>query len=195
MLDLKKDYNERVVPALMKSRKYENIHQVPKLTKIVLNHSCGSSNDTKQALDDAIKELNTITGQKPIRTLAKKSVSNFKLRQGMEIGAKVTLRGRMMYEFLLRLTAAALPRIRDFRGISNKAFDKQGNYTLGIKDHTIFPEIELDKVKRTIGMDICFVTTAKDKEESKELLLLMGMPFAGSAEAKKSEEQKEEAGK
>lgn len=176
--DLKKEYREVIVPALRQSRGYTNPMRVPRVTKVVVNCCLGSHPELKQALEDASKDLATITGQKPVRTVATKSISNFKVRAGQEIGLKVTLRGARMYEFLLRLIRMALPRIRDFRGVSTKAFDGRGGYTLGIKDHTIFPEIELDKIKRTIGMDITIVTTGRTKEETKELLALMGMPFA-----------------
>ena len=175
---LQTEYKERVLPALLKSRGFSNVHQVPKIEKIVVNVCVGSAGDVKAALDDAIADLRTITAQQPVRTLAKKSIANFKLREKQEIGAKVTLRGRMMWEFMERLVRTALPRIRDFRGVSPKAFDGRGAYTLGIKDQTIFPEIELDKVKRTFGMDITFVTTATNKADTKELLDLMGMPFS-----------------
>jgi large subunit ribosomal protein L5 len=178
MTDLLQEYKEQVVPALKEKRGYKNTHQVPKITKIVVNCCVGSAQDVKQALEDAIRDVTLITGQKPVKTLAKISISNFKLRENQEIGIKVTLRGKMMNEFLLRLMRMALPRIRDFRGISPRAFDGRGAYTLGIKDHSIFPEIELDKIKRTLGMDITIVTTAKNKEETKELLTLLGMPFA-----------------
>jgi large subunit ribosomal protein L5 len=179
--DLKKEYTELVIPALMKSRGITNPMRVPKITKVVINCSVGSAPDIKTALDDAAHEITTITGQKPIRTKSTKSISNFKLREGQEIGLKVTLRGQMMYDFLLRLIRLSLPRIRDFRGVPTRAFDGRGGYTLGIKDHTIFPEIELDKIKRTIGMDVTIVTTGKNKEETKELLNLLGMPFADRA--------------
>ncbi|MDD5262110.1 MAG: 50S ribosomal protein L5 [Methylacidiphilales bacterium] len=176
--DLKQEYTEQVVPALMTQRGYKNAHQVPKVTKVVVNCSVGSSTDVKAAMEDAVHDITLITGQKPIRTKSKISISNFKLRENQEIGVKVTLRGKMMYEFLLRLTRMALPRIRDFRGISTRAFDGRGAYTLGVKDHSIFPEIELDKIKRNIGMDVTIVTTARNKEETKALLMLLGMPFA-----------------
>lgn len=182
-LIFKKLYKEEVVPALLKSQGYANISQVPKIEKIVVNCSVGSSSDVKAALEDALADIEAITGQKPSKTVARKSISNFKLREGQEIGCKVTLRGKQMYEFLERLIIVALPSIRDFRGVSNKAFDGRGAYTLGIKDQSIFPEIELDKVKRTIGMDITIVTSANSKEETKELLSLMGMPYAGKAQA------------
>jgi large subunit ribosomal protein L5 len=176
--DLKKEYNEIVIPALMKSRNYPNPMRVPKITKIVVNCSMGSAQDVKQALEDAVNDITLITGQKPIKTKSSKAISNFKLRENQEIGCKVTLRGKVMYEFLLRLMRMALPRIRDFRGISPRAFDGRGGYTLGVKDHSIFPEIELDKIKRNIGMDITIVTTGRSKEETKELLTLLGMPFS-----------------
>lgn len=178
MSDLAQEYKEIVVPALKQKRGYKNVHEVPKVTKVVVNCSVGSAQDVKQALEDAIRDITLITGQKPVKTTAKKSISNFKLRQHQEIGVKVTLRGRIMNEFLLRLMRMALPRIRDFRGISPRAFDGRGAYTLGVKDHSIFPEIELDKIKRNLGMDITIVTTARNKEETKDLLALMGMPFA-----------------
>ena len=176
--DLLQEYREVVVPALMAQRGYKNAHQVPKITKVVVNCCVGSSTDVKAAMEDAVHDVTIITGQKPIRTRSKISISNFKLRENQEIGVKVTLRGKMMYEFLLRLTRMALPRIRDFRGISTRAFDGRGAYTLGVKDHSIFPEIEIDKIKRNLGMDVTIVTTAKNKEETKSFLALMGMPFA-----------------
>ncbi len=180
------DYQERVIPALQKSRGYKNKHQVPKLIKVVINTSVASSPDVKQALEIAKEELALITGQKPIETIAKKSISNFKLRAGQAIGAKVTLRGRIMYEFLERFLKMALPRIRDFRGVSTKSFDGQGNYTIGIADQSIFPEIELDKIKRNIGFDVTIVTSAKNSEETREFLTELGMPFAGRNNPKKS---------
>jgi large subunit ribosomal protein L5 len=178
MSDLLQEYKEHVVPALKEKRGYKNVHEVPRITKVVVNCSVGSAQDVKQALEDAMRDITAITGQKPVKTLAKKSISNFKLRQHQEIGLKVTLRGKMMHEFLLRLIRTALPRIRDFRGVSARAFDGRGAYTLGVKDHSIFPEIELDKIKRTLGMDVTIVTTARNKEETKDLLALLGMPFA-----------------
>ncbi|MDR0533533.1 MAG: 50S ribosomal protein L5 [Verrucomicrobiales bacterium] len=176
--DLLQEYRDKVVPALMSQRGYKNVNQVPKLSKIVVNCSVGSANDVKAAMEDAVHDVTLITGQKPIRTKSTKSISNFKLRENQEIGVKVTLRGKHMYEFLFRLAGTALPRIRDFRGISTRAFDGRGAYTLGVKDHTIFPEIELDKIKRNLGMDVTIVTTGKNKEETKALLTLMGLPFA-----------------
>ena len=172
-------YKEKVVEVLKQKRGYTNVHQVPKIEKVVVNCCIGSSEDVKLALEDAVRDVTLITGQKPLKTTSKVSIANFKLRENQDIGCKVTLRGQIMYEFLERLISAALPRIRDFRGISNRAFDGRGSYTLGVKDHTIFPEIELDKVKRTLGMDVTIVTSAPTNEEAKELLSLMGMPFAG----------------
>jgi len=175
--DLKVHYLKTVVPAMMKTRGYTNLHQVPKLEKIVLNCSVGSLTDIKVALEDAVHDLTMITGQKPIKTKSKKSISNFNLRLHQEIGCKVTLRGKIMYDFLLRFIRAALPRIRDFRGIPNGGFDGRGAYTLGVKDHSIFPEIEIDRVKRNLGFDVTFVTSGKEREETREMLSLMGMPF------------------
>ena len=172
------EYKEKVVPALIASRGYKNVMEVPKIEKVVVNCCIGSSADTKVALEDAFNEVQMITGQRPIKTKSTKSIANFKLREGQEIGVKVTLRGAIMYEFLERLIRTALPRIRDFRGVSPRSFDGRGNYTLGIKDQTIFPEVELDKVKRNLGMDITIVTTARKNDEAKELLGLFGMPFS-----------------
>ncbi len=172
------EYKEKVVPALIASRGYKNVMEVPKISKVVVNCCIGSSVDTKVALEDAFNEVQMITGQKPVKTASTKSIANFKLREGQEIGVKVTLRGPIMYEFLERLIRTALPRIRDFRGVSPRAFDGRGNYTLGVKDQTIFPEVELDKVKRNLGMDITIVTTARKNDEAKELLALFGMPFS-----------------
>ncbi len=174
---LKEKYANEVVPALMQKFNYKNQMEVPKLEKIVVNMGVGAAIQEAKALDSAVKDLAAITGQKPVITKAKKSIANFKLRQGMSIGCKVTLRGQRMYEFLDRLVSVSLPRVRDFRGISSKAFDGRGNFTLGIKDQLIFPEIEYDKVERVQGMDVVIVTTAKTDEESKEFLRLMGMPF------------------
>ena len=175
------DYKKRVMPALQKQHGYRNLHQIPKVEKVVINTSVGSQSDVKQALEDAKAELALISGQKPAETRAKKSIANFKLRQEQAIGAKVTLRGAHMYEFLERLIKAALPRIRDFRGVSAKAFDGHGNYTLGVADQAIFPEVELDKVKRNIGFDVTIVTSARTNEEAKSLLAEMGMPFSDRA--------------
>jgi len=175
--DLYTEYKERVVPALKEKHGYKNVHQIPKVEKVVVNTCIGSAQDVKQALEDAIQELTIITGQKPRETKAKTSIANFKLRAEQGIGAKVTLRGEKMYEFLERLIKMALPRIRDFRGISTKAFDGRGNYTLGVKDQSIFPEIEIDKIKRNIGFDITIVTSATTNAEAKSLLMELGMPF------------------
>ena len=177
------DYKNRVVPALKEKHGYKNIHQVPRVEKVVINACVGSSPDVKQALEEAKKEMATITGQKPMETRAKKSIANFKLRENQAIGAKVTLRGATMYEFLERLIKTALPRIRDFRGVSPKAFDGQGNYTLGVTDQSIFPEIELDKIQRNIGFDVSIVTSAKTNDEAKSLLSELGMPFSDRKKA------------
>ena len=171
-------YKDRVVPALKQRHKYKNVHQIPKIEKVVVNTSIGSQPDTKQALDEAKAELALITGQQPAETRSKKSIANFKLQKNKLIGAKVTLRGDRMYEFLERLIKAALPRIRDFRGVPARSFDGHGNYTLGVPDQTIFPEVEMDKIKRNIGFDVTIVTSARTDEEAKSLLSELGMPFA-----------------
>src|ERR1700730_9823926 len=176
-----RDYKERVMPALQKQHGYRNLHEIPKVEKVVINTSGGSQADVKQALEDAKTELALITGQRAAETRAKKSIANFKLRKEQAIGAKVTLRGDRMYEFLERLIKAALPRIRDFRGVSPRCFDGHGNYTLGVPDQAIFPEVELDKIKRNIGFDVTIVTTARTNEEAKSLLSEMGMPFSDRA--------------
>ncbi len=181
--ELRKDYRERIIGELMSEFGYRNVHQAPRLEKIVLNCSVGSYEERGPALEGAVREMGLITGQRPIVTKSKKSISNFKLREKMEIGAKVTLRGRYMWEFLQRLIKAAIPRIRDFRGVAPRSFDGRGNYTLGIQDQSIFPEIELDKVKHTIGFDISIVTTARTDEEGRALLKKLGMPFRESAKA------------
>jgi large subunit ribosomal protein L5 len=185
-IPLQEEYKTRVVGALRESQGYKNLHEVPKITKVVVN-TCVNAGlaDYKQALEDAKGELATVTGQKPAETRSKKSIANFKLREHQAIGAKVTLRGTRMYEFLDRLIRTALPRIRDFRGVSTKAFDGNGNYTLGVSDQTIFPEIELDKIKRNVGFDVCIVTTAKTNAEAKALLIELGMPFADKGRVKK----------
>lgn len=170
-------YQNEVVGALKEKRNYKNVHQVPRMEKIVINMGVSAALE-KAAVDDAAKDLAAITGQKPVVARARKSIANFKLRQGQAIGCYVTLRRSMMYEFFDRLVATALPRIRDFRGVSRRAFDGRGNYSIGIPDQTIFPEIELDKIKRQQGMDITIVTSARTNEEALELLKLMGMPFA-----------------
>ncbi len=186
---LQEEYKNRVIPALKTQHGYNNIHQVPKVTKVVVNTCINAGlSDYKQALEDAKNELTTITGQKPAETRSKKSIANFKLRENQAIGAKVTLRGRNMYEFLERLIKTALPRIRDFRGVSTRAFDGNGNYTLGVADQSIFPEIELDKIKRNIGFDVCIVTTARTNAEAKSLLMEMGMPFSDKGRKPKAEQ-------
>src|SRR4051794_37129820 len=171
-------YKDQVMPALQKQHGYKNVNQIPKVEKVVINSSVGSQADVKQALEDAKAELALITGQRAAETRAKKSIANFKLRKDQAIGAKVTLRGQHMYEFLERLIKAALPRIRDFRGVSPRCFDGNGNYTLGVSDQSIFPEVELDKIKRNIGFDVTIVTTAHTNDEAKSLLSEMGMPFS-----------------
>ncbi len=177
MTRLKDAYLNDVTKAMMEAFGYKSVMEVPKFEKIVVNMGIGDAKDNAKSLESAVSELTLIVGQKPVITKAKKSVSNFKVREGMPVGAKVTLRGAKMYEFADRLLNIALPRVRDFRGVSGKAFDGRGNYTLGVKEHLIFPEIEYDKVERSRGMDIIFVTTAKTDEECRELLRLMGMPF------------------
>ena len=174
-------YKDRVIPALQERHGYKNVHQIPKVEKVVINTSIGSHPDVKTALEEAKKELALITGQTPAETRAKKSISNFKVRKDQIIGAKVTLRGERMYEFLERFIKAALPRIRDFRGVSPRCFDGHGNYTLGVSDQSIFPEVELDKIKRNIGFDVTIVTTAGTNEEAKSLLSEMGLPFSDRA--------------
>ncbi|PTX15180.1 LSU ribosomal protein L5P [Pontibacter mucosus] len=175
---LKEKYYNEVVPALKEKFQYKNVMQVPKITKISISKGIGAAVADKKLVDIGVEELSIISGQKAVPTIAKKSVSNFKLREGMPIGARVTLRGERMYEFLDRLVTIALPRVRDFRGISDKGFDGRGNYTMGVKEQIIFPEISIDKIKAISGMDITFVTTAKTDEESYELLKAFGMPFA-----------------
>lgn len=177
MSRLKDTYNNEIVDALMKKFGYKNIMQVPKLDKIVINMGVGEAKDNAKVLDAAVKDLETISGQKAVLTRAKKSVANFKIREGLAIGCKVTLRGEKMYEFLDRLVNLSLPRVRDFRGVNPNSFDGRGNYALGIKEQIIFPEIEYDKVDRVRGMDIIFVTTANTDEEARELLTLFNMPF------------------
>ncbi|EKN69159.1 50S ribosomal protein L5 [Neobacillus bataviensis LMG 21833] len=174
---LKEKFVKEVTPALMSKFNYESVMQVPKLDKIVINMGVGDAVANAKALDNAVEELATITGQKPVVTRAKKSIAGFRLREGMPIGAKVTLRGERMYQFLDKLVSVSLPRVRDFRGVSKKAFDGRGNYTLGIKEQLIFPEIDYDKVSKVRGMDIVIVTTANTDEESRELLTQFGMPF------------------
>jgi large subunit ribosomal protein L5 len=181
---LAEKYKKEVVPALMKKFSYTSVMQAPKLEKICLNRGINGAVSDKKLVDITIEELTTITGQKAVSTISKKDISNFKLRKGLPIGARVTLRGEKMYEFLDRLVAAALPRVRDFKGVSEKAFDGRGNYTMGITEQIIFPEVDIDKVNKITGMDITFVTTAKTNEEAYELLKELGMPFKN---AKKEE--------
>ena len=171
-------YVKDVAPALMKKFSYKSVMQIPKLEKIVVNVGCGEARDNPKMIDAIISDLSKITGQKAAPCKAKKSVANFKLREGMTIGAKVTLRGEIMYEFLDRLFNIALPRVRDFRGINPNGFDGRGNYNMGLREQLLFPEIDYDKIDKVRGMDICFVTTANTDEEARELLALMGAPFA-----------------
>jgi len=175
---LKDLYNDEIIEALTKKFGYKNVMEVPKLDKIVINMGVGEAKENAKLLESAVKDMETITGQKAVLTKAKNSVANFKIREGMAIGCKTTLRGEKMYEFLDRLVNLALPRVRDFRGVNPNAFDGRGNYALGIKEQIIFPEIEYDKIDKTRGMDIIFVTTAKTDEEARELLRLFNMPFA-----------------
>lgn len=184
MARLRDLYKNDVAPALMKKYEYKSVMQIPKLDKIVINVGAGDAKDNAKVIDSIIADLEQITGQKAVPTYAKKSVANFKLRQGMKIGAKVTLRGEIMYEFIDRLFNFALPRVRDFKGINPDAFDGRGNYSLGLKEQLIFPEIEYDKVDKVRGMDIAFVTTAHTDAEARELLTLMGAPFAKTGEDK-----------
>lgn len=178
MSRLKTIYTEEIVDAMMKKFGYKNIMEVPKLEKIVVNMGVGEAKENPKILEAAAKDMEIITGQKPIITKAKKSIANFKIREGMSIGCKVTLRGEKMYDFMDRLVNLALPRVRDFRGVNPNAFDGRGNYSLGIKEQLIFPEIEYDKIDKVRGMDVIFVTTAKTDEEARELLRLFNMPFA-----------------
>lgn len=177
MTRLQEKYRAEVVPALQQKFQYKNVMEIPRLEKIVINMGLGDCKDNAKALEVAVSELATISGQKPLVTKSKKSIANFKLRAGMNVGAKVTLRGDRMYEFADKLVSIVLPRVRDFRGVSAKAFDGRGNYSLGVREQLIFPEIEYDKVEKIRGMEMVFVTTAKTDEEAKELLRLMGMPF------------------
>ena len=175
---IKEKYLAEAVPALQQKFGYKNVMEIPRLEKVIINIGLGDCKDNAKALESAVAELTQIAGQKPLVTKARKSIANFKLRQGMNVGAKVTLRGARMEEFIDKLVNIALPRVRDFRGVSPKAFDGRGNYALGIKEQLIFPEIEYDKVDKIRGMEMIFVTTAKTDEEAKELLRLLGMPFA-----------------
>ena len=177
MARLKEVYVNEVAPQMMKKFGYKSVMQIPKLDKVVINVACGDAIQNSKVLDAIVTDIRTITGQQPVLCKAKKSVANFKLREGMVIGAKVTLRGEKMYEFIDRFFNLALPRVRDFRGINPNAFDGRGNYSVGIKEQLIFPEIDYDKIDKVRGMDICFVTTANTDEEARELLSLMGAPF------------------
>ena len=178
MATLKETYKNDIAPALMKKFGYKSVMQIPKLDKVVINVGCGEARDNAKVIDAIINDLSAITGQRPVVCRARKSVANFKLREGMNIGAKVTLRGDRMYEFVDRLFNVALPRVRDFRGINANSFDGRGNYNMGLKEQLIFPEIDYDKIDKVRGMDLCFVTTATTDEEARELLTLMGAPFA-----------------
>lgn len=178
MARLKETYKNEIVDAMMKKFGYKNVMQAPKLEKIVINMGVGEAKDNAKILESAVKDLETISGQKAVLTKARKSVANFKIREGMNIGCKVTLRGERMYEFADRLINLALPRVRDFRGVNPNAFDGRGNYALGIKEQLIFPEIDYDKIDKVRGMDVIFVTTAKTDEEARELLTQFGMPFS-----------------
>ena len=178
MARIKELYTSEIAPALMKKFEYKSVMQIPKLDKIVINVGVGDAKENSKAIDAVIADISAITGQKAVPTYARKSVANFKLREGMKIGVKVTLRGEKMYEFIDRLFNFSLPRVRDFKGINPNAFDGRGNYSLGLKEQLIFPEIEYDKVEKIRGMDICFVTTANTDEEARELLRMMGAPYA-----------------
>ena len=178
MARLKEMYKADVAPALMKKYEYKSVMQIPKLDKVIINVGVGDAKENSKAIDNVINDITLIAGQKAVPTYARKSVANFKLRQGMKIGVKVTLRGERMYEFVDKLFNFALPRVRDFKGINPNAFDGRGNYALGLKEQLIFPEIEYDKIEKIRGMDICFVTTANTDEEARELLKLFGAPFA-----------------
>ncbi len=177
MARLKERYDGEISPQLMKKFGYANVMQVPRIEKVVVNMGVGEAKDDAKLLDSLVDDLGLITGQRPVITRAKKSIANFHLREGMPVGCKVTLRGTRMYEFLDRLISVALPRVRDFKGVSGKGFDGRGNYTLGITEHIIFPEVDLDKVEKVKGMNVCITTTAETDEEGKELLRLFGMPF------------------
>ena len=177
MARLKEQYISEIAPALMKKFGYKSVMQIPKLDKVVINVGCGEARDNAKVMDAIINDLSAITGQRPVICKARKSVANFKLREGMNIGAKVTLRGERMYEFVDRLFNVALPRVRDFRGINANSFDGRGNYSMGLKEQLIFPEIDYDKIDKVRGMDLCFVTTANTDEEARELLTLLGAPF------------------
>ena len=175
---LKDTFKAEIIPALMQRFSYKNIMQVPRLEKVVINMGLGEARDNAKVMDSAIDELTVISGQRPVVTIAKKSVANFKVREGMKIGAKVTLRGDRMYEFVDKMISVAVPRVRDFRGLSPKSFDGRGNFAMGFREQLVFPEVDFDKVEAVRGMDIIIVTTAKTDEEARELLALLGMPFA-----------------
>ena len=175
---IKEKYVQEVIPALVKRFNYKNVNQAPKLVKITINSGLGDVKDNSKSIQLAVEELKTITGQKPVLTAAKKSVANFKVREGQNVGMKVTLRGTRMYEFFDKLVSIALPRVRDFRGVPTKSFDGRGNYAMGVKEQLIFPEISYDQVEKIRGFDICITTTANTDEEARELLALLGMPFA-----------------
>ena len=177
MARLKVKYNEEIAPALMKKFGYKSVMQIPKLDKVIVNVGCGEAKDNAKIIDNVIRDVATITGQKPVPTVARKSVANLKVREGQTVGVKVTLRGERMWEFQDRLFTVALPRVRDFRGINPNSFDGRGNYAMGLKEQLIFPEIEYDKVDAIRGMDVCICTTAKTDEEAKELLTMVGAPF------------------
>ncbi len=177
MARLKELYRREIVPQMMKKFGYRNVMQVPRIEKIVVNIGAGEAKDNPKLLDQLVEDLALITGQRPVITRARKSISNFHLRQGMPVGCRVTLRGDRMYEFFDRMVNVALPRVRDFKGVSGKGFDGRGNYTLGIQEHIIFPEVDLEKVEKVKGMNVCIATTAETDEEAKELLRLLGMPF------------------
>ena len=196
-VELYQYYKDKVIPAMREKHGYKNVNQIPKIEKVVVNSCVNANTDVKQGLEDVKAELALITGQKPSETRSKKSIANFKLRENQAIGAKVTLRGTRMYEFLERLIKTALPRIRDFRGVSTRAFDGNGNYTLGVTDQSIFPEVELDKIKRNIGFDVTIVTTATTNAEAKSLLSELGMPFSDKARLaqQKAEQEKAEQAK
>ncbi len=175
---LKDEYKADIVPAMMKKFNYKNINQVPRLEKVVINMGMGDAKDNVKGLESGVADLTVISGQKPVVTIAKRSVANFKVREGMKIGAKVTLRGNRMYEFLDRMISVAIPRVRDFRGLSQKSFDGRGNFAMGFKEQLVFPEVNYDQIDKIRGMDIIVVTTAATDEEARDLLTLMGMPFA-----------------
>jgi large subunit ribosomal protein L5 len=192
--ELKKLYNSTVRQALLKELNLKNVHQVPRLDKIVINCSIGSQAERKQAIEDATNEVTMITGQKPMTTFSKKAIASFKLRAGEPVGVKVTLRGNRMYDFLMRLVKTAMPRIRDFRGVAPRAFDGRGNYTLGISDQSIFPEVELDKIKRALGFDVTFVTSTNNDDHARELLRSLGMPFRKKLAPQAGQKAEENAG-